>query len=377
MTGSPTDKMVALLGLAKDQAARNRHQLFENIADLFLSSEGRLTERERALMTDILGKLIDEVEAEVRRTLAERMAVLPWAPRDLVLRLAEDEAVVARPLLLHSTVLKDADLIDLVRQRSQEHRLAIAMRSGIGAAVSDALIEAREEDVIEALIRNQDAHLSRQAIDYLVEESRRVDRFQEPLLRREELPPQLAFRMFWWVSAALRRRILTDFQISETDLDDVIESSVYSSMAKVEAGEAEAAKLAARMYERGELSVRSVIQSLRMGHTGAFIAGLSRLAGIDPGTGRRIVFAPGGEALVACCKAAGFDRSAFTTVFLLSREARERAGTLPTAVIDSMLELFDKTDIEQARGALRYWMRDAGYLGAIAALDQIPAPAAS
>ena len=377
MTDSPADKMVALLGLAKDQAARNRHQLFENIADLFLSSEGRLTERERALMTDILGKLIDDVEAEVRRTLAERMAVLPWAPRDLVLRLAEDEAAVARPLLLHSTVLKDADLIDLVRQRSQEHRLAIAMRSGIGAAVSDALIEAGEGDVIEALIRNQDAHLSRQAIDYLVEESRRVDRFQEPLLRRQELPPQLAFRMFWWVSAALRRRILSDFPVSETDLDDVIESSVYASIAKVEAGEAEAAKLAARMYERGELSVRSIIQSLRMGHTGAFLAGLSRLAGIDPGTCRRIVFAPGGEALVACCKAAGFDRSAFATVFLLSREARERAGTLPTAVVDNMLELFDKTDIEQARGALRYWMRDAGYLGAIAALDQIPAPAAS
>ena len=377
MTDTPADKMVALLGMAKEQAARNRHQLFENIADLFLSSEGRLTERERALMTDILGKLVDEVEAEVRRTLAERMALLPWAPRDLVLKLAEDEGPVARPLLLHSTVLKDADLIDLVRQRSQEHRLAIAMRSGIGAAVSDALIEAGEPDVIEALIRNQDARLSRQAIDYLVEESRRVDRFQEPLLHRHELPTQLAFRMFWWVSAALRRRILADFHISETELDDLIESSVYSSMARIEAGEAEAAKLAARMYERGELSVRSVIQALRMGHTGAFIAGLARLAGIDPGTCRRIVFAPGGEALVACCKAAGFDRSSFATTFLLSREARERSGSLPTAVVDSMLELFDKTDIDQARGALRYWMRDAGYLGAIAALEQVPAVAAT
>src|SRR3546814_10587860 len=73
--------------------------------------------------------------------------------------------------------------------------------------VSQALIDVGEEDVIEALIRNEDAELALQAVNYLVEESRRVDRFREPLLQRREMSPALAYRMFWWVSAALRRQI--------------------------------------------------------------------------------------------------------------------------------------------------------------------------
>jgi uncharacterized protein (DUF2336 family) len=292
-----------------------------------------------------------------------------------VLKLSADEANVARPILLASKALRDADLIELVKHRSQEHRLAIAMRSGIGTEVADALIERGEEDVIEALIRNQDATLSRQAIDYLVEESRRIDRFQEPLLRRQDLPATLAFRMFWWVSAALRRQVLAEFNIDEADLDDAIESAVHAAVARTAGAEFEAAKLAVKMVERGELTERKLIQALRMGHVNAFIAGLGRLGGIDHATARRIVFAPGSEALAACCKAAGFDRASFATVLMLVRGARDPGTPTPPQVVDAMLALYDSMSREQARAALRYWMRDSGYLDAVASVAGEPARA--
>ena len=225
MTPVAADETLDMLELARSQDKRDRGILMQNMTDLFLSPEGRLTERDRTAMAEIIGKLIDEVETTVRRNLAERLAVTPGAPRELVLRLSADEARVARPILLNSGVLKDADLIQLVKHRTQEHRLAIAMRAGIGAEVSDELIKAGEEDVIEALIRNKDAVLSRQAIDYLVEESRRIDRFQEPLLRRQDLPPALAMRMFWWVSAALRRHILTE----QTMIIDQVDNKLHEA----------------------------------------------------------------------------------------------------------------------------------------------------
>lgn len=364
----PTVSAQELLELARSQSQRNREVLLENVADLFLSPEGRLTERDRAQMAEIIGKLVDEVEVDVRRALAERLAVLPEAPHDLVLKLAQDTALVARPLLLKSPVLKDADLIDLVKQRTQEHRLAIAMRAGIGTQVADALIGEGEEDVIEALIRNGEAQLSRQAIDYLVEESRRVDRFQEPLLRRQDLPKPLAYRMFWWVSAALRQQVLTQFPIDEADFDDAVESAVHAGAAESADAGAEAVRLAGQLAGRAELNERALVRSLRGGHIGVFAAGLGRLAGIDLATARRVVFATGGEALAACCKAADFDRSTFATFYLLTRQARIASAATPTDELEEVLKIFDRTSRAQARVILRYWARDREYLDALAEL---------
>ena len=78
-----------------------------------LQGEGALSERERALMGDILRKLIGDVEKAVRRELAERLAERGDAPRSLVIALANDEFEVAHPLLLKSTVLYDVDLIEI------------------------------------------------------------------------------------------------------------------------------------------------------------------------------------------------------------------------------------------------------------------------
>jgi uncharacterized protein (DUF2336 family) len=366
-----------LLALAKSQSRRARRALLDNMTDLFLSPEGRLSDQDRAQMADIIGKLVDDVEIEVRRALAERLALLPDAPKALILKLANDEVRVARPLLMNSTVLKDADLIEVVRQRSQEHRLSVAMRSGIGPAVGDALLEFGEEDVIEALIRNPDAVLSRQALEYLVEESRRLDQFQEPLLRREDLPSALAYRMFWWVSAALRRMILAEYKLDESDLDRFLESAVHAVVGAMPKGDSESIKLAARLIERGEMTERRLIQTLRVGHVNAFIAGLAHMAGINAPTARRIVFAPGGEAMAVCCKAAGFDRGTYSTIYLLLRGILQPGVPMTPKVLEEIMEIYARMTRENARLALSYWMRDADYLDAVAKVERAAAESES
>src|SRR3546814_17247944 len=63
-------------------------------------------------------------------------------------------------------------------------------------------------------------------MEFLVEESRRVDCYQEPLLHRHELSPDLARRMYWWVSAALREHFSRHFEIDPEALDDQLEDVV-------------------------------------------------------------------------------------------------------------------------------------------------------
>ena len=121
-------------------------------------------------MSDVLGTLIHDIEMEIRQDLALRLVGMPKAPRELALMLANDEIYVARPLLKKSGVLADPDLVEIIEQRTKEHRLAIALQKPLGEHVTDAILDQGEPDVIEELLNNQDAVLSQRAMEYLVAE---------------------------------------------------------------------------------------------------------------------------------------------------------------------------------------------------------------
>src|SRR5581483_11537809 len=142
------------------------------MGDVFLQKSTVLSVQERALITDILEKLIREVSLDIRRRLAVKLAEAPGTPRELAVLLANDEIDIASPILLKSRALADLDLIEIVRNRSTQHLLAIAMRRDLSTAVADALVESGEKDVIRTLLENQDAHISRATMAYLVEQSK-------------------------------------------------------------------------------------------------------------------------------------------------------------------------------------------------------------
>lgn len=356
-----------LINLAKGQSEQARRKLIENIADLFLSREGRLTEHQHALMSDILCKLIAEAETSVRKELAVHLAAAGSAPSELTQLLANDQIEIARPILEQCNILQNEDLIAIVRQRSDEHRLCIAMRAKVSADVSDALLESGDEDVIEALLNNADAEISRQAMEYLVEESRRVDRFQEPLLRRHDLPIDLAHRMFWWVSAALRRRIVADFVIDETELDEAVEQATRKVLegAPNESAMLRAQRLVARMAMLGNLNIRFLTDALKQEKISIFIAGLSEMSKVDTQTVWRVFNDQGGESLAILCKAIGMDRSDFTLLFLFLSGVRDGRKIRPANALKGMLAFYDGLELRNARAVVKFWQRDKSYLQAI------------
>jgi len=373
MQGMAEVDIAQLLELARESRSGDRERLLESLGQLFVSEAGRLSDRERALVGDILCKLIADVEVAVRRRLAERLAAVEALPREVVDRLLDDSIEVARPILLRSRVLQDPDLIEIVRWRSQEHRLAVAMREGLSEAVGDALIERGEEDVIAALVENPDSSLSRAAVEHLVEESRRIDRFQEPLLRRAELPPELAHRMFWWVSAALRQHILERWSGSAHLLDRHLEAATQGLLADAGPPAASTAeRLAEALSQQGRLDARFLLQSLRQGRVAAFIAGLAQLAEVDQRTARSIVFSADGDALAVACRAIDVDRNTFATIYMLTRSARDgaAAGALKPDALARRLSFYDSISRESARVALRYWRRDSAYLSAIREIEE-------
>ncbi|WP_421707969.1 DUF2336 domain-containing protein [Algihabitans sp.] len=366
-----------LLGLARDKSAEGRRLLLDTVADLF-SEDGRvLNEREHALMTDILSKLLRDVEMRVRREVSERLARRQDAPLEIVKLLANDDIEVARPVLVTSSILRDIDLVEIVHHRTQQHQLSIAMRREVSEFVSEALVEAGDIDVIKALLDNPNARISEATLEYLVEESRRVDSYQEPLVRRSDLSPQLARRMCLWVGAALRSYILDNYDIDPTELDDLLEDVALETLETLPAtaspGEPQddaASRLAQQLAEAKRLTPDMLVQTLRQGEISLFEAMFAQMTGLRRRLIGRLIYEPGGEGLVIACRALAVDKPAFTSIFLLSRKGRPGDQVVDPRELSRVISLFDRVKPDAAQQVLRRWQRNPEYLYAVRRLEE-------
>lgn len=358
-----------LLGLAADRSRAARSELTNAIFDLFTPDETRLNDHQRAIMADVLRKLIGSLEVEMRQYLVEAMLRTSDQIPELQTVLASDEIEVARPLLEKSKVLQDKDLIDVVMRRAEEHRLAIALRNDVSPAVAEALVEKSGPDVIEALIRNSDAALSKRAMEMLVAESKRFDRFQEPLLARDDLPPELAYRMYWWVSAALRDYILKRFAIEPAQIDTLLQSAARRGIAAhtLDArSEARAMRLAERLHELGDLTDDFIRASLRQSRVSLFVAGLAIRAGTEFSMAWAIVADPELDSLVVLLRAIGLSRDMASSILSLMLRFRDQTNVGDGEGLIRAMEAFDTLPVERAYQVLQQWRLDAQYRGAIA-----------
>ncbi|UYO00793.1 MAG: DUF2336 domain-containing protein [Devosia sp.] len=146
-----------------------RDQLFRNMAQLFSYVSDRCDDDQVAQYDEVLCQLAELVEAEARAHVAKLLAPLDRAPGTVVLKLANDDIEIARPLLEFSTVLSDDDLIDIVSKQSEDHRVAIAGRGSVNERVGEAIVEHGEPSSVTRLVRNQAAELHGATLEKLVE----------------------------------------------------------------------------------------------------------------------------------------------------------------------------------------------------------------
>jgi uncharacterized protein (DUF2336 family) len=60
----------------------------------------------------------------------------------------------------------------VIKLRTEEHMLAVTMRQSVSEKVSDELVETNREPVIISLLKNTNAKISANTMEYLVEQLR-------------------------------------------------------------------------------------------------------------------------------------------------------------------------------------------------------------
>ncbi len=361
-----------LLKIARDKSVEGRQRLANVVADLFLDDGKILSDQERQLSHDILRHLVHDFEVTVRQIISKRLAEWPGLPTDLVTFLANDEIDIAYPILTSSGILADENLIEVIQHRTSEHQMAIAIRNNLSEAVSTAIVEQGHEAAIQKLLSNENAQISRDTMAYLVDESKRVDTFQEPILRRHDLQPEMAQKMFMWVSAALRRHITDNFPIDEQIIDDMLEKSAVETFVAMSAStqpKKTSDRLAEDLIDEGEVNSDLLIEVLNDGEVALFVSLFKRMSGLREQLIKKILFEPGGEGLAIACKALGILKTDFTTIFTASRGSAPHLVTDFSREIRSAIKFYSTIDEISSRKVLTQWCRDSKYLEALRQLE--------
>ncbi|TAH36187.1 MAG: DUF2336 domain-containing protein [Alphaproteobacteria bacterium] len=358
----PVD-LLNLVHLAETKSAEGRNELFGQLSNIMIDGQVTSSDQERAMMVDILNKLLHEVEMQVRQSLSSKLARDAKAPKELVVMLANDTIDVARPILLESDLLNDDELLEIIKHRTQEHQMAVAMRENVSEVVSSALVETGQEDVVTTLLQNPSAQISQATLEYLVEQSERVDSYQTPLLSRADLKPDLAKKMYVWVSDTLRKKIVADYKVDPATIEAAMLESVGDAVRDEGAdSNKKTMELVEAISKTKELTPGLLAKTLRDGEIPLFVGLFSKMVELDIATMRKIIFEAEGEVIALACKAIGFENHQFSDLYKLIRITRSGSRDVRINEMSHLLSYYEQMKKVTAQNILRSWQRDSSYL---------------
>ncbi len=213
--------------LEADTDARVREILSRKLAPLTDTIPSEIRQRVQKDAVASLTAMVAEAALRVRVNIAEAVRDMPEGPRDIVLRLAQDPAVmVCEPVILFSPMLTQEDLATLIASGPPPSTiLAVANRPRIGPAVSDAIVEVADPAAIRALLCNQTAQIREATLDALAAQSEHHIGWQEPLVHRPQLSPR-AQRML----AEIVTGHLLETLAARADLDPKVGAALRAAM---------------------------------------------------------------------------------------------------------------------------------------------------
>src|SRR6202162_1829132 len=174
------------INVIRTAPAGERAEATRSLARAWLISD--LGEDDRAAAEGALLMLLDYASPLVRQAMAEVFSRSTDAPAAIVQALSLDQPSVALPVLEHSPLLIDADLVDIIATGNCEMQCAIARRIHLPVSVCAAIAEVGTAAAALELIENAYAALAAFSWDRIVESHGHLAAIRESMLVLDDLP---------------------------------------------------------------------------------------------------------------------------------------------------------------------------------------------
>jgi uncharacterized protein (DUF2336 family) len=295
----------------KTAPAGERAEATRALARAWLISD--LSEDDSAAAEGALLMLLDDASPLVRRAMAEVFARSQEAPAAIVQALALDQPSVALPILEHSPLLIDADLVDIAATGNSETQCAIARRVNLPPSVCAAIAEVGSAAAALELIENAYAELAPFSWDRIVERHGHLAAIRESMLVLEDLPAATRAALVAKLSDTLAQFVVAKNWLSADRAERVAGEARDRSTVNIAAfsrGD-DMRGLIAHLRATSQLTAGLILRALLSGNLELFEAALAELSGLPRARVSSLLLDRGEASLVALLRRAGLPESTF------------------------------------------------------------------
>ncbi len=309
--------------------AGERAEATRALARAWLISD--LSEDDRAAAEGALLMLLDDASPLVRKAMAEVFARSADAPPAIVAALAVDQASVAVPILEHSPLLFDADLVDIVATGNCEIQCAIARRADLPPSVCAAIAEVGSPASALELIENPQAELAAFSLERIVERHGHLAAIRESLLELRGLPVKLRLILAEKLSSTLAHFVTARNWMSadraERATGEALERTTINIASQTRG--ADMVALVSHLRAAGQLNAALILRALLSGNFELFQEALVQLSSLPRTRVAALVDDRGGASLNALLAKARLPKSTFGA-FRVALEASHEVGYIGT-----------------------------------------------
>jgi uncharacterized protein (DUF2336 family) len=337
-----------------------RAEMLRRVTELFVGHCPQYSDDEIALFDDVISLLAGEIETAARVTLAAQLAPIPNAPRKIINRLANDDAIeVAWPVLAHSERVDENALIESAMMQSQQHLLAICKRRAISERVTDVMIARGERQVLAGIAGNPGARISELGYATLVQRSEEDDDLIERVGSRTDIPRPLFLKLLTKASQEVRLKLNAahphaplHVEAAVTQATDAIQAASREESSRYDVAEA----LVTSLHRAGQLRDVDVSRFADDRQFEETMVALSLLCGLSVETIEGSMTHERIETALVFVKAGGLSRATAKSVLHLCVDAARLAQT----DIDKGLASFDRLKSATAQELVRFYqLREA------------------
>src|ERR1700720_3125248 len=274
---------------------------------------------------------LDDASPLVRQAMAEVFARSAEAPAAIGQALSLDQPSVALPVLEHSPLLIDADLVDIVATGNCETQCAVPRRIKLPASVCAAIAEVGTAAAALELIENPYAELAPFSWDRIVERHGHLAAIRESMLVLEDLPAATRAALVAKLSETLTQFVVARNWLSADRAGRVAGEARDRSTVNIAARSRgdDMRGLVRHLRATGQLTAGLILRALLSGNLELFNSALSELSGLPQARVSALLLDRGGASLQALLKRAGLPESTFAA-FRVALEVTHETGYVDT-----------------------------------------------
>ena len=309
--------------LVREPSPASRQRICEKISSGYNS--GLYTDSETKLANEIFRLLLKDTEMKIRLLMAQTLKANMQVPHDIIWALANDRAEIAVPVLEHSHVLSEEDLIVIVRATREHPKLkAIAKRESISRPLAHALVEKRDDDVTKALLANKGAAIAETTMDVVLEEFARDHSVLEELVLRGGLPYATAEKLFGSVSDALKKQLTRKYRMNQHVVEEALVGAREVAVLQFISpwmSQNDINQLVDEMHRNKRLTDSVIVRSLCIGDLRFFETAIAKRVGIPASNTRILLIDPGPLGFKALYDSSGLPPSFYEATQVMLRFA--------------------------------------------------------